>query len=865
MKKRLLLLFKLFVVACFCISPVSGQTLSNGSFENDLSSWSHQETNGGAAAYAINKTDTVVHSGTNSCKVSVNATGSKINSVEMTQEGINISQDSLHVLHFWARSSVDMAEMYAALVDGDDTVKCHYKIRVGSGGKEGWHQYWFPFKSKSTSLKLKFFFSSVSDYYLDDIEILDQSNGVIDVYTFYMWHYNRSGYGWFNADNDISVKLPDGRVAWFFNDSFFGTNDPYDNVFKGGTFVRNSMVIQEKDNKLTTRPIAPGNNAYFMPVDPDPRPGYTTLYWVGDGFIEGGKLKIILIEVSYPSGGSAAGTGRHYLASFSLPDLTLESIDLMPSYAYTYECMLDDGEYNYIYSWTTKGFDSFTKVARARKGDFMGAKTPWTFYSKNKEWVADPSKADTITRYGASGVRKIGENNYAMAIESPLSGKIEVSFAPTPVGPWTTSKLLYSIPQEVNYWTYMPNIHEDSFHPGKYLISYSVNCYEAWGPSFADKFFYLPRYIQADLLNMSPFTYGDTKNIALNRPVTVSSSSPGANITDGNTSTQWKTMSADPQWAYVDLGDNYELYRVRINYDGSSYPSDLQVQVSQNKVLWTTIKNITGNTSADVDLIDLNAQGRYVRVYMSSRASSGGYVINELEVYKKKTNPVNAGQTYKLVARHSGKIAQVKGQIADEASIEQGTFTGNDNQLWTISSLGEGYYKISTVTGDKVLEVSSGAMDNGGSVELGTYSNQPYQQWSLDTVSDGYFKLINRNSGKALTVTGGSAENGALLRQWDYLDVTNQEWLLAYVNSGPSAVSDINSSTGIFLYPNPVTDILYVNGLKDNCQLEVYNTMGVKVINIHGKSIDVRDLIPGTYTLRIITGSSVQSKLFLKR
>ena len=34
----------------------------------------------------------------------------------------------------------------------------------------------------------------------------------------YMWQDNRPGYGWLTADGQESIKLPDGRAAWFFSD-----------------------------------------------------------------------------------------------------------------------------------------------------------------------------------------------------------------------------------------------------------------------------------------------------------------------------------------------------------------------------------------------------------------------------------------------------------------------------------------------------------------------------------------------------------------------------------------------------------------------------------------------------------------------
>lgn len=130
---------------------------------------------------------------------------------------------------------------------------------------------------------------------------------------------------------------------------------------------------------------------------------------------------------------------------------------------------------------------------------------------------------------------------------------------------------------------------------------------------------------------------GAAANIALNKNVTVSSVEgsgfEGNYAVDGNTTTRWSaTLYVDPQWITVDLGSSYNISRIKFVWE-AAYAKDFLVQVSSDNANWTTVKNITGNTSLTNDYTGLSATGRYVRMYGTARGSAYGYSIYELEVY----------------------------------------------------------------------------------------------------------------------------------------------------------------------------------------------------------------------------------------
>src|SRR4030095_10306684 len=122
-------------------------------------------------------------------------------------------------------------------------------------------------------------------------------------------------------------------------------------------------------------------------------------------------------------------------------------------------------------------------------------------------------------------------------------------------------------------------------------------------------------------LMIIPF-YGFTQNLALNKSVVTSSvqgSFIGKNAVDGSTSTRWSSAASDPQWIYVDLGNQYNITSVNIIWS-SAYGRNYTIGVSNNASSWTTIKTISGNTST-TNTNAVSGTGRYVRIYGTQRGT----------------------------------------------------------------------------------------------------------------------------------------------------------------------------------------------------------------------------------------------------
>lgn len=133
-----------------------------------------------------------------------------------------------------------------------------------------------------------------------------------------------------------------------------------------------------------------------------------------------------------------------------------------------------------------------------------------------------------------------------------------------------------------------------------------------------------------------------TQNLARNKTAYVSSVEfsgvEGYRATDGNLGTRWSSAFSDPQWIYIDLGNNYTVNQVVLKWEaayarryGIYYWDGYQWQ----NLYWTNYGD--GGT----DVINFNARSlRYIEMYGLQRATPWGYSLYEFEVYN--TNSIMA-------------------------------------------------------------------------------------------------------------------------------------------------------------------------------------------------------------------------------
>lgn len=126
-------------------------------------------------------------------------------------------------------------------------------------------------------------------------------------------------------------------------------------------------------------------------------------------------------------------------------------------------------------------------------------------------------------------------------------------------------------------------------------------------------------------------------NVALNKPVTVSSTEAGSthiagNLTDVSKTTRWASASLDNQSAIIDLQASFDIDDIVINWE-AAFAESYSVQVSTDQTNWTTVSTTTtGNGGVDA-IENLTSTARYVRINLIKRATTFGFSMFDVAVY----------------------------------------------------------------------------------------------------------------------------------------------------------------------------------------------------------------------------------------
>ncbi|HYG38164.1 MAG TPA: discoidin domain-containing protein, partial [Cytophagales bacterium] len=142
--------------------------------------------------------------------------------------------------------------------------------------------------------------------------------------------------------------------------------------------------------------------------------------------------------------------------------------------------------------------------------------------------------------------------------------------------------------------------------------------------------------------NWMQFEAASTTNIARDK-VATSSSTEGAflpsNVVDGNTNTRWASNYNNSEWVAIDLGQNYSINKVVLNWETASGKS-FDIEVSSNNTSWTSIYHTDAGTGG-VQSLNVTGQGRYIRMLGKTRNTVYGYSLWEFEVYGTPSTTAN--------------------------------------------------------------------------------------------------------------------------------------------------------------------------------------------------------------------------------
>lgn len=262
-------------------------------------------------------------------------------------------------------------------------------------------------------------------------------------------------------------------------------------------------------------------------------------------------------------------------------------------------------------------------------------------------------------------------------------------------------------------------------------------------------------------------------------------SSMAATVANKNNSTSYKIQPAGAsgqRFTLVNIGYG-NVFRL-INFE-----SEKTVSVSGNKKtpgadvvqygigtkenqVWHLVKT-TASDGTDAYYVKGVGSNLYMNLAGGKTAAGTNIEINNLTgaaTQKWKIVEANIelsiplGKQIRIISKGNRSLfLNVKdGSHADNTNINVEGQNKKTDQLWTIASLGEGYYKIINVASRNALSVKSGSTAEGANIVARPFHETWNSQiWQIEKAgNDGSVYFINKHTGKYLTIKDGKFTAG---------------------------------------------------------------------------------------------------------
>lgn len=210
-----------------------------------------------------------------------------------------------------------------------------------------------------------------------------------------------------------------------------------------------------------------------------------------------------------------------------------------------------------------------------------------------------------------------------------------------------------------------------------------------------------------------------------------------------------------------------------------------------------TTTNLTGSattgtavwTSSDSTIATVSATGvvkglKIGLVVIVYRVTEGTCTQIASKTITVGTPPSNfdATKCYQLIARHSGKVAEIaEHSVLNGVNIQQGTWGYSRRQVWRIKSIDGTYYQIMNGYSGEVMDVKGNFMYSGANIQQGVKNGGDNQKWRFDKNTEGYYFITAKHSGMVVDVKGISLLDGANIQQSTKNGGQNQQWTVSQI------------------------------------------------------------------------------------
>ncbi|MCB0191185.1 MAG: ricin-type beta-trefoil lectin domain protein [Anaerolineae bacterium] len=136
-----------------------------------------------------------------------------------------------------------------------------------------------------------------------------------------------------------------------------------------------------------------------------------------------------------------------------------------------------------------------------------------------------------------------------------------------------------------------------------------------------------------------------------------------------------------------------------------------------------------------------------------------------------------SGNNQYIQVRHSGKCLDVPGGSQGTITpVQQFSCTGNNNQSWSLESVGNGYFRIVSRFSGMCLDVQGFSQQAHALIQQFPCNGGDNQSFSFRHASGGYNMIVAKHSGLCLDVPGSSNNDKISIQQYPCHGSDNQLW-----------------------------------------------------------------------------------------
>jgi aryl-phospho-beta-D-glucosidase BglC (GH1 family) len=242
----------------------------------------------------------------------------------------------------------------------------------------------------------------------------------------------------------------------------------------------------------------------------------------------------------------------------------------------------------------------------------------------------------------------------------------------------------------------------------------------------------------------------------------------------------------------MDFGSGVDRLKLRLAVDASSAGKQIEVRLDSPtgaQIGTVTVPSTGGWTSFQEVTTPIQRSTGVRNLYLVAKGGTGVANIDWLQfedstgtntptppTHPPTTPPTTppgstapvSGQTYALIAKHSGKALDVRERSTQDGGLlQQWAYGAGANQKWVAQSAGNGLWQLRSTSSNKCVDVSGVSTANGAAVQQWTCTGGGNQLFRLEDQGNGFFYLRASHSNKCLDVTNVSAADGAGVQQWD--------------------------------------------------------------------------------------------------